>query len=128
MESSNYNKIEKIFLQFNKKSIDTNTKCNLRKEHPIIAKDEIELREYIKEYLSKNFKNKRPKLIFNHKLFIKSLLSSIEFKKDFRLLLQKKSNINYKVKKQNNNLKNEILKAKKIIDKEKVKRSSSYSN
>jgi hypothetical protein len=106
----------------------TNIKCNLKKAHPIIAKDEIEIREYIKEYLSKHFQNKRPKLIVNHKLFIKSLLSSIEFKKGSQLLLQKKSNINYKIKKQNNNLKNEILKTKKIIDKEKVKRSSSYSN
>ena len=104
----------------------TNIKCNLKKAHPIIAKDEIEIREYIKEYLSKNFQNKRPKLIFNHKLFIKSLLSSIESKKGSQLLLQKKSNINYNDKKQNKNLKNEILKTKKIIDKEKVKRSSSY--
>ena len=105
-----------------------NIKCNLKKAHSIIEKDEVEIREYIKEYLSKIFQNKRPKLLFNHKLFIKSLLSSIEYKKGSQLFLQKKSNINYKVNQQNNNLKNEILKTKKIIDKEKVKRSSSYSN
>ena len=106
----------------------TNIRCNLKKAHPIIEKDEIVIREYIKEHLSKHFENKRPRLKFNQKLYIKSLLTSIEFKKRSQLLLEKKSHVNYNRKNQNKSIKNEILKTKKIIDKEKIKRSSSYNN
>ena len=105
----------------------TNIICNLKRAHPIIEKGEKEIREFIKEHLSKNIKNKKFKLKFNKRLFIKSLLSSVEFKKSSPLLLNK--NINYNKINQKNNKKDEISKTKKIINNERrIKRSSSYKN
>ena len=60
--------------------ITKNIICNLKRAHPFIDKiEEVKCREYMKEYISRNNNNKKLKLKFNSKLFIKSLLSNLEY-------------------------------------------------
>lgn len=107
----------------------TSVICNLKRAHPIIEKrEEIQIREVMREYTLKNNKNKRLKLKFNKKLFIKSLLENLDFKKSSSFL---KNNINNNMAKSQTisekNIINEILKTRTLIDKEKkIKRALSY--
>lgn len=111
--------------EFNTKNII----CNLKRAHPFIDKiEEINCREYMKEYISRNNKNKKIKLKFNNNLFIKSLL---EYNK---IMLNNLKQSNHIKKEENkiglrNNFKNEILNKRKIIKKNiRLKKTLSYNN
>ena len=111
----------------------TNIVCNLKKAHPLIEKrEEMKIREFMNDYIVYNAENKRPKIKFNRKLFIKSLLSSLDFRKTHSLFSKKNNDIIFKKKRQkfsDNNLKSEILKGQKKVNSEKkIKRASSYRN
>ena len=110
-------------------SIESKIICNLKRAHPLIEKREtMQIREFMEEYILKNIENKRPKFKFNKKLFIKSLLSSLKFKKASPSCFNKNNNI-FISKNNPDNIKNEILNAKKIIiNDKKLKRASSYHN
>ena len=92
-------------------NLSTNIVCNLKRAHPLIEKREaIQIREFIKEYISKNKDNKRPKLKFNKKLFIKSIISRLENNKTSSFF-NKKNVLTVKDEKQENledNLKKQI--------------------
>ena len=114
--------------------ITKNIICNLKRAHPFIDKiEEVKCREYMKEYISRNNNNKKLKLKFNSKLFIKSLLSNLEYN-NIILNYMKKSK---PVKKEGNKIElgnntkngNGILNAKKFIKNNiRLKKALSYKN
>jgi len=113
-------------------NISKNIICNLKRAHPFIDKiEEIKCREFMKEYISKNNKNKKIKLKFNNRLFIKSLLSDLKYNNIISNYLKqakpiKKEGIKIDVR---NNSKNGILNAKKIIKNNfRLKKALSYNN
>ena len=114
--------------------ITKNIICNLKRAHPFIDKiEEIKCREYMKEYISRNNKNKKFKLKFNSKLFIKSLLSSFEYNNIISNNLKKSKPIKKEENKieLGNNTKNGngILNAKKFIKNNiRLKKALSYKN
>lgn len=107
-------------------TLSPNIVCNLKRAHPLIEKREaIQIREFIKEYISKNIDNKRPKLKFNKKLFIKSIISRLENNKN-SFFFNKKNVLTVKDEKQKNlqeNFKKHILN-----NNIKLKRASSHKN
>jgi hypothetical protein len=112
--------------------ITRNIICNLKRAHPFIDKiEEIKCREYMKEYISRNNKNKKFKLKFNSKLFIKSLLSSFEYNNIISNYLKESKPIKKEGNKieLGNNSKNGILNTKKIIKNNiRLKKALSYKN
>ena len=114
--------------------ITKNIICNLKKAHPFIDRiEEVKCREYMKEYISRNNKNKKIKLKFNNKLFIKSLLSSLEYNNIIMNYLKKSK----PVKKEGNKIElgsnskngNGILNTKKIIKNNiRLTKALSYKN
>ena len=112
--------------------ITKNIICNLKRAHPFIDKiEEIKCREYMKEYISRNNKNKKFKLKFNSKLFIKSLLSSFEYNNIISNNLKKSKPIKKEENKieLGNNSKNGILNTKKILKNNiRLKKAISYKN
>ena len=112
--------------------ITRNIICNLKRAHPFIDKiEEIKCREYMKEYISRNNKNKKFKLKFNSKLFIKSLLSSFEYNNIISNYLKESKPIKKEGNKieLGNNSKNGILNTKKMIKNNiRLKKAISYKN
>lgn len=106
--------------------LPANIICNLKKAHPLINKIEsIQIKEFLNEYISKKKDNNYPNIESkNNKMFIKSLLSSLEFRKQNKNNLEKNSIIMCK----QNYKKIGILKHnKKIIKENKLKRNLSYN-
>ena len=106
--------------------------CNLRKAHPLIEKIEAKnIREYMKEYITKNSKIKKLKLKFNKRLLIKSLISNIENNKT-NIFFRKSEPFNNKQKHIifQNDSNNGILNNKKLLDNNniKIKKCLSYNN
>jgi hypothetical protein len=112
--------------------IAKNIVCNLKRAHPFIDKiEEIKCREYMKEYISRNNKNKKLKLKFNSKLYIKSLLSNFEHNNIISNYLKNSKPIKKEENKieLGNNSKNVILNTKKIIKNNiRLKKALSYKN